>query len=407
MERQRPHYKHYIGLTSQINFCQVPLRLDSFNQCSFSCSYCFAKSRGGYRGERGLQVARAGSLDKRFRRISNGLIASAVDEFLNRRIPIQLGGMTDPLSSFERRSGTTLEVLRVLAREKYPTLISTKSADFLDERYIDLLQQGNFLVRFSISVVRPSDRSKIERGTPSPAALFKVIRTLAATGINCAVRFQPIIPGHEQFAFDLLRRAKTAGAKHITTEYLKLPFDDLDAGICKLSDASSSTLLDLFRRGNATVQGRELVLPASYKAGFLSEVGRSAHELGLTIGYGDNEFLPYSDGRSCCNGADLYLDNFNLFESNSASLVRRKRRQEPIRFDDLLAEWIPRSKINTYLNSRVRIQSNGGDFEWRSYLAHHWRAGAIYSPDYFHGVRFAGEFDARSMPIFVRDQDRL
>src|SRR6266851_10324906 len=139
----RPHYKHYIGITSQIGFCQVPLRLDAFNQCSFSCSYCFAKARGGYRGDRTIQIARAQNLEERFRRIQEGLISSAVDEFLSRKIPIQFGGMTDPFSSFEQKGGAALKLLQVLAIHKYPTLISTKSAMLSNLAYVNLLAAGN------------------------------------------------------------------------------------------------------------------------------------------------------------------------------------------------------------------------------------------------------------------------
>lgn len=404
-EYQRPHYKHYIGVTSQVNFCQVPLRLDSFNQCSFACSYCFAKSRGGYRGSRKLQVSRPENLEDRFDRISDGTIKSAVDEFLARRIPIQFGGMTDPFSSFEQQYGATRELLRILSKHRYPTLISTKSATLLGPDYVELLRAGNILVRFSISVVRRNHRARVERGTPPLKELLQTIHVLASRGIKCAVRLQPIIPGHERFAFELVRCAKNAGAKHVTFEYLKLPVDDLGSQICNLTNERGEKLIDLFRRSGAARQGRELVLSAAYKAVFLSEISKFAREQKLSVGFGDNEFLPYSDGRSCCNGADLYLNNLNLFESNPASLIRRKRKQELIEFKELVAEWIPDSKIGTYLNSKVRPKGRRGELDWRSYLMDHWKVGAIYSPDFFHGVLFSGISDDNGMPIFVRLQD--
>lgn len=402
--QDRPHYKHYIGITSQISFCQIPLRLDVFNQCSFSCSYCFAKARGGHRGDRTIQIARAQNLEERFRRIQDGLISSAVDEFLSRRIPIQLGGMTDPFSSFEQNSGAARELLRVLAKYEYPTLISTKSAILTDPTYANLLAAGNFLVRFSISVIRDADRANIEKGTPSPAKLFRTIEALSERGIKCAVRLQPVIPGHEQYAFDLIRKAKEAGAKHITLEYLKLPTDNLKSPICTLTSRNGERLLDLYRRCGATQQGRELVLPRESKVSFLSETSKFARENGLSVGFGDNEFLPYSDGRSCCSGADLYLANINLFESNPASLIRRKKKNESIAFEEYLSRWIPSSNINTYLNSHVRAVSKDGEPTWMSYLKLHWRVGAIYAPDFFHGVEFAGSHDGSGMPIFVRNQ---
>ena len=405
MQRQgHPHYKHYIGITSQIGFCQVPLRLDTFNQCSFSCSYCFAKARGGHRGDRTIQIARASNLEERFRRIQDGLISSAVDEFLSRRIPIQLGGMTDPFSSFEQKSGATRDLLQILTAQRYPTLISTKSAMLKRPNYINLLAAGNYLVRFSISVVHEADRGNIEKGTPSPNEIFHTIEMLSAQDVKCSVRFQPIIPGHEQYAFDLIQKAKDAGAMHITFEYLKLPTDDLDSAICTLVGRLGERLIDFYRRCGATQQGRELVLPLESRVSFLSEASRFARKKGLSVGFGDNEFLPYSDGQSCCSGADLYLADTNLFDANPASLIRRKKKNELIGFSEFLDRWIPSSNINTYLNSRVRPPSNDGEPTWMTYLKQHWRRGAIYAPDFFHGVEFSGSNDHTGMPIFVRTQ---
>jgi DNA repair photolyase len=403
----RPHYKYYIGLTSQISFCQVPFRLDIFNQCSFSCSYCFAKARGGHRGTRKLQVARPENLSARFERIKDSRISSSVDEFLARRIPIQLGGMTDPFSSFEQETSATLNALQVLARENYPTLISTKSTIPARQNYLEELSVGNFMVRFSISIIHPSLRNTIERGIPSPAELFGAVETLSAAGVSCAIRFQPVIPGHEQHAFKLVERARNSGARHITIEYLKLPVDDLNSHICKLENGKGKKLIDLYRFSGAIRQGRELVLPPTYKIGFLSEIGKFARELGLSVGFGDNEFLAYSDGRSCCNGADLYLSDMNLFEANPASLIRRKKKGESIQFSEFASEWIPTSSVNTYLNSRVRAKPKRGRPEWYAYLEEHWKIGSIYSPDFFHGVRFFGSHDDAGMPIFVRVQDML
>jgi DNA repair photolyase len=120
---------------------------------------------------------------------------------LSRRIPLQFGGMTDPFSSFELGSSSTFDLLNVLADQGYPTLISTKGNILAKKRYLEILQRGNFLVRFSLSVIASDKREKIEKGTPSPAELFQAIETLSSFKMNCAVRLQPVIPGYELAAF--------------------------------------------------------------------------------------------------------------------------------------------------------------------------------------------------------------
>jgi hypothetical protein len=312
--------------------------------------------------------------------------------------------MTDPFSSFEAKNGATRELLRILVARKYPTLISTKSATLSRPAYSDLLAAGSFLVRFSISVIRESERANIEKGSGTPNELFHTIESLSRSGVTCAVRLQPIIPGHERHVFALIRKAKDAGARHITLEYLKLPIDDLSSPICTLTNHQGEQLVDLYRRIGAVRQGRELVLPRESKVSFLSEASKFAREQGLTVGFGDNEFLPYSDGRSCCSGSDLYLNNANPFEANPASLVRKKKQFEQITFNELLSQWMPTLSVNTYLNSKVRSEPRNGESNWLSYLKQHWKMGAIYAPDFFYGVEFTGSYDDSGMAIFLRNR---
>jgi len=74
-----------------------------------------------------------------FQRVKKGVIASALDEFLARCVPIQLGGLQDPFTPREEQFGVTLEILKILKEEEYPTIISTKGSVFLKDRYLDVL----------------------------------------------------------------------------------------------------------------------------------------------------------------------------------------------------------------------------------------------------------------------------
>lgn len=400
-----PHYKHYVGITSQINFCQVPFRLDTFNQCAFSCSYCFAKSRGGHRGSKKLQVSRSENLEERFQKIKSGIIVSAVDEFLHRRVPIQFGGMTDPFSPLESKHKATLKHLEILHRHQYPTLISTKGAQILGQEYENHLATGNFLIRFSISVVGSLLRPKIERGIDSLTKVLRAIERLSTKGVACAVRFQPIIPGQEKHAFGLVKQAADSGTKHVTFEYLKLPADDRESAISRLKHPSGSTLSHWYQFVGATLQGREFILPTDIRKSFLADIGRYSRQLGMTVGFGDNEFLPFGDGASCCNGSDIYLRNVNLFTANAAGIVRKAKKGAEIKFSNLASEWMPKTNIGTYLNSNVR--NSIFSYDWRKYLEDQWKVGGIYSPDFFHGVIFTGRTDRKGYPIFRRDIDQF
>jgi DNA repair photolyase len=87
-----------ISVTSQVVFCGLPLRLDTYAGCGFRCSYCFARARGGNTHESGVRPANPETIKNVFelsikkQRFENGIVA----QFLRRRVPIHFGGMSDP-----------------------------------------------------------------------------------------------------------------------------------------------------------------------------------------------------------------------------------------------------------------------------------------------------------------------
>jgi len=71
-------------------------------------------------------------------RVQKGEIASALDEFILKRIPFQLGGMSDPFSSIEEKAGVTLEFIKILNEFNYPFIISTKGTMLSQKAYLDV-----------------------------------------------------------------------------------------------------------------------------------------------------------------------------------------------------------------------------------------------------------------------------
>lgn len=215
-------YKHFATVSGQLYFCSSPIRLDSYNRCQFGCTYCFSRNRSIETSLPGLKTAAPLAFKKRLARIAAGRIQSALDEFLASRVPIQLGGLQDPFSSVEVNRRTTLELLKVLNEYNYPTIISTKSTLPGKEPYLSLLQEMNVLVRFSACGVNEECRAKIEIGCPPIGELFETITSVSRIGIPVSLRIQPVIPGHEEAALTLARRAARAGVRHISFEYLKI-----------------------------------------------------------------------------------------------------------------------------------------------------------------------------------------
>lgn len=405
------HYKYYLSLTSQLPFCSVPLRLDSYNKCQFACTYCFAKARGGAINttKTTAKTLDPKRLDKRLERVRVGRGAGATDEFLSKRIPIQFGGMTDPFSPWEKDKRISLEVLRILARHQYPTIISTKSTLISEPEYLNVLASGNFYVRISFTSVSDKLMALVERGVPDTSRKMETVKILAQAGIPVSARLQPIIPGHEEIAKNLVEQSALAGAVHVSAEYLKLPIETSSNEFSYLN-TQFPKLIEYYKSVGAKNVGREFVLPTAAKMDALFELRGFAKKLGLVFGFAENEFLLFNPFKSCCNGADLYLNNAKFFDANILGILRDQITSTSARFgipDDF---WVPTESMLSHLNSKSRgsISEDSPREQWIEILRKKWNAEAWRGgPESYFGMEFSGARDTAGNKIYDFSADYL
>lgn len=403
-------YKYYAGVTSQLGFCSIPLRLDSYNRCQFSCGYCFAATRQGFGRDSSLRIANPKSLANRLKRVSQGVIQSALDEFIKARIPFQLGGMSDPFMKMEKDYKVSLEYLKILKDYKYPVVISTKSDLIADEKYINELDPLNSYVRFSVTVVSEQLRSEIDKGCPPLEKIVTAASKLAKYKIPVSFRFQPILPGHENEINRLVDVASECQVKHISAEFLKTPID----ANRKFSPSTKNILkyepVAFYKKQGSQRLGREYILPLSYRAPWLISFAKKAHDNELTIGFADNDLLIHSDGNTCCAASNIYLPTAGFFSANIVHIAKKKGIGDFIYFSELMREWIPEFPISTYLNSKARIKyiQTADGLEWLQYLRKGWEGSwGVYSPEYFDGIEKTKLKDEHGLAIFQRVQSEF
>lgn len=398
-------YEYAIALTSQLPFCSVPLRLDAYNQCQFSCAFCFSKARGGnYEPER-LQLANPLTLSARLERVLKGDIRGALDEFLQRRVPVQFGGMNDPFGPWESKLRVGLNLLRVLAEFNYPTLISTKSTMLREREYIAALKAGNFYVRQSITALKPKHLASVERGIPSIDDRLRTTRALSDAGIPVSIRLQPIFLGHENAALGLIPKIARAGAVHVSAEYLKWPVETRSSEFDRLTSAFPK-MLDEYRALGAHRFGREHVLPSSLKFERMTQLKIAAEHCGLRFGYAETELLHLNPFSACCNASDLVLRDANFFDATILGIVKSQLHRKQLKFPKLLKQWLPRLSVFRHLNSRSRITGFEGtprdrhiEFLRRKWNSHAWRGG----PSSFLGVTDTDKMDGDGNRIYRFD----
>ncbi len=383
----------YLAPTSQFYFCGLPLRLDSYAGCGFGCSYCFAASRGGATGSNRGSF-NPDQLSRRLDRLRSYPPRSVVDELLERRQPIHLGGMSDPLMPQEREQQVTLRVLRILAEHRYPAVISTKGILFQTAEYLDVLQHGNFLLQMSFSTLDAHLASALERGVPSPDDRLAALEVAASAGVPVAIRHQPVVPDREHEIGQMVAAASTAGARHYAIEFLKLGLEQRQRKSALLSHLAD---FDLVADDFAHRVGREWILNARYRLPWVLQARSQSHKAGLTFGAADTDLLPLSDGDVCCSGADIHLaEPGATFRHNYLTAIRAAR-NGVTDYSKIQGEWAPRRSVARFINSRSRIAGSSGA-GIGDYVLRNWNGRANGpSPEMFHGVTRLEEPDSHGL----------
>lgn len=217
--------------------------------------------------------------------MNRGVIASALDEFLQKRVPIQLGGLQDPFTHREAEDRVTLAVLRVLEEQKYPTLISTKGGLYLEPEYLDVLKRMNLVFRISASGIAENFRHLVDRKAAPFDITLERIATLARAGIKVALRIQPVFPSFEAEALRMATLAWQAGASQVTFEYLKLPNDTVRAAIMDLKP-NIGDVCGIMGEMGIKKTGPDWTLTADAKRPFVRQARNHCHALGLRFGAG-------------------------------------------------------------------------------------------------------------------------
>lgn len=398
-------YKHALSVTGQIFFCAAPIRLDSYDTCQFGCTYCFSRDRARAWASKGIHQANAVAFRQRMERVARGEIASAVDEFLARRVPLQLGGLQDPFTPIESDLGVTRDLLETLRDFQYPTLISTKGALLLTEPYLTLMSEMNVVVRLSAAGIRDNLRRVVEPRSDGFEITIDRLTRLSSMGIICGLRIQPIFPGFEEEALAMGKAAAAAGAKQLSFEYLKIPGEIVNTDIAAASKALGYDIVEQMRAMGVKRLGPDWSLSPDAKRPFVRNARNLSRSLGVKFGAGDTEFIPWSDGNGCCGASELTQDGANHFKANFVGAIRASlaKPDKKVRFETLLELWSPEQSIGNYMDWRRRIpvDQRGGYSDWLAIISRRWNGGkSPYSPAFFDGVAPTTEVDNNGFRIY-------
>jgi len=403
-------YSTPIGLTSQFSFCGLPFRLDTYAGCALSCSYCFARIRGGSADTNKIRIADSQKIITKFFNAEQSPESNTgiTSEYIRNRTPIHLGGMSDPFQPIEEKQEVTYRVLKYLCQIEYPIVISTKSTIIGKQKYLDILKTNrNLVVQFSFSTTRDTLSKILEPYSYDPSEILKTIELLSSHNINTTVRWQPYIPNVSESFEEFISRISSTGVKHLGFEHLKLPFEKNGTLWKRLISNINFDINKYYEENDAKIDGRELILPPDFKLKNANQIKKLCTDNNISFGSADNDIQYLSDYDCCCSGVDQFkgFENWNKFQIAHAI---KKSNGNQITFDLIENEWFPKGAIDKHLNSKSRIPKQLKNHNTvKHYIMDRWEnLNSIFNPTTFLGVKFSGLRDKNGIRIFEWEQTR-
>jgi DNA repair photolyase len=395
-------YEYALGPTSQMYFCSVPFRLDISPFCSMGCRYCFSLARGGKRAQANRFVDPQ-RLERKLEAACNGgsKVLDINGELLQRRMPIHLGGVSDPFSS-EEVTKRTLQILSILSKFDYPLIVSSKQTNqIIQDHILTALKKIRYLT-LQVSIPIPNDKLSelVEPGAPVFSDRLKGIRLLCNEEFYVVARLQPIIPSLVKQLIKVgIPAVISSGCRHVITECLKLPVEK--SGLfTKLFDLLHWDGLDYYSKKGAIVVGRDRVLPA--KVAWENTIGlvELLMKSNMTYGVTDHGLFHFGNTTCCCGVAGR--EGFDgIFKANFTNTILEKKSNE-LFFSDVVSNWIPQRPIGRYINSHSRLRNEN---TFLSNLRDKWnKPGNVNAPDAYIGVNFTGYRDNNGDCVYEKSE---
>jgi DNA repair photolyase len=210
-------YKKFnpLNVSSKFAICGLPIRLDSYKNCSFNCKYCFSNYRKVMEFDKELQIGNVKSVEKKLKDIFVlGKVKEGdfLDVAIKDKITLHCGGMSDPFQPVEEKLNITKQIVDETNKYNMSILFSTKA----DTVYNTNINPN--LHTFQLSVTNLTNNRLLEPNVPDIHNRIKFYNDLKRDGFKVGIRIQPFIPNiTESEIIDIFH-----DADHITIEGLKL-----------------------------------------------------------------------------------------------------------------------------------------------------------------------------------------
>jgi DNA repair photolyase len=183
--------------------------MNLYRGCQHQCIYCDSRSSCYQLGDLADIRVKVNALE---------LLADALPR-KRVRGTIGFGSMNDPYMPVEREYRLTRGALKIIARNRFPIHLMTKSDLVLEDlELIKEISRRYAAVTFTITTADDQLASVLEPGAPPPSARFAAMKAISAAGVLTGVTMMPILPFLEdtkENVSEILHRSLESGADYI------------------------------------------------------------------------------------------------------------------------------------------------------------------------------------------------
>lgn len=337
--------------SSEVLDCAMPMSFDTYSNCSFACLYCFsAFQRAIGDGKEDYIHHKVQSVNvEGVRDLFLGKKKSDFDWYIQRRMVMQWGGLSDGFDYYEKQFGKSLELLKFFREIQYPLSISTKGTWFVnDDRYREQLKGADH-IHFKVSIITLDQEKarRMEKGVSAPEERFKALEELNKLGVGgTTARFRPFILGvSADFPFsqktkDQLEqyvvRTKESGCYSLTTEFLCLETRSANVAEDKYAEIGRIAGFDMWGFYRKYSQARSGLLRLSYdiKRPYMETLQELCHKHGLRFFVSDQHHKEKCDWCGCCGMPNRPpFDNVHYGQYAHALLIAKEKGR--VRWSDI------------------------------------------------------------------------
>lgn len=270
---------------SQCILCDVPIRFDTYVGCSHACKYCFVNRKND------ITKIKINESPQQLLDFIKGK-RNQETKWCDWKIPLHIGGMSDPFQPCEKIHKNTLKCLKVLAETKYPFIISTKNVLQTTPEYLEVLKDCNFVFQESMVCSKFDD---YEKGAPTFEERLKAIKIMGSVAKRTIARCQPWVPQVQGDIIKNLPRYKEAGLYGVIFESMKYGQ----------------------KKANTVKFYGDYVYPKDYLIPYWQQLKEECHKNGLVFLSGENRLRTMGDSLTCCGCEGLEGFEVSTFNLNS------------------------------------------------------------------------------------------